>query len=144
MNCVTYSMQIFKVICIGGHAAPRNSYRRHPLVLRLVSPLMRAWLKLRSSLFWYARGCMVCSGDGEPSGRQARAHVYRSHFGSRYKLGRCGHAGLFAQRIDSTHAELDVHPQADVQNASILVLGLIWARVAGKSCVLFFCVWFLL
>jgi hypothetical protein len=33
-----------------------------------------------------------------------RNNIHRSHFGSRYKLGCCGHAGLFRYRFDSWRA----------------------------------------
>ena len=35
------------------------------------------------------------------NGELLRCSCHRSHFGSRYKLGCCGHAGLFAKRFDS-------------------------------------------
>ena len=35
------------------------------------------------------------------TGLQIALEIHRSHFGSRYKLGCCGHAGLFGLQFDS-------------------------------------------
>ena len=38
-------------------------------------------------------------------GRQSGSQCHRSHFGSRYKLGCCGHAGLFERGFKSGHGQ---------------------------------------
>ena len=68
---------------------------------------------------------------------------HRSHFGSRYKLGCCGHAGLFAPRIESTRAALYpkskfcIHPKLK-ENVPIPNLGLEWTRFSIFSHSAFF------
>ena len=56
-----------------------------------------AWLVAAS----LAQSPIVADGGLNPA---AVLNSHRSHFGSRYKLGCCGHAGLFGCWFDSLHS----------------------------------------
>ena len=55
---------------------------------------------------------------------------HRSHFGSRYKLGCCGHAGLFHARFDDRHCRQKVFQK------DCFKIRAVWseAPASGKSC----------
>ena len=55
---------------------------------------------------------------------------HRSHFGSRYKLGCCGHAGLFHARFDDRHCRQKVFQK------DCFKIRAVWSKApaSGKSC----------
>ena len=79
---------------------PFSTQDRSPL------PVSRKSLQsLRKSLQTH-QSCIVsalnhCISCLKVLNRAVPSSCHRSHFGSRYKLGCCGHAGLFLHRIDS-------------------------------------------
>ena len=86
------------------HASPRCSVPR-PFELRIFASTLHV-------LFQHARQWLIaCTCDAA-----ARAHStctrYRSHFGSRYKLGCCGHAGLFMCGVGTTSRHHPYIPRA--------------------------------
>ena len=82
--------------------------------------------------------CFAAARTGSP---RSGCKFHRSHFGSRYKLGCCGHAGLFAAWFDSCRARYErlqarqaEQPEHSSAQQGIMPEVMEWAPKSGCNC----------